>query len=99
MYIRSEGEELVLVRTVSGPDGQPREAILCSLGRDPELNLYFAMERGRREHPELWEDIEDFHVLQALENYKRRIGGFKPSLMVLRGHREPDPESGDEQER
>jgi hypothetical protein len=96
MYIRFDRNEHLLVRTASGPDGQPQEVVLCSLGQDPELNLYFALERGRHEHPELWEGVEDFHALQALENYKRRIGGFKPSLLVLHGHRKPEAKSVDE---
>ncbi|MCA1962302.1 MAG: hypothetical protein LDL33_16115 [Desulfomonile sp.] len=97
MYIRSNGDEFVLVRTIAGTDGHPREVVLCSLGQDPELNLYFAIERGRHENPELWEGVEDFHALQALENHKRRMGGFKPSLVVFRGRKEPDEESVDEQ--
>ena len=99
MYIRLEGNEHLLVRTVSGPKDQPVEVVIARLGADPELNLFLAAERGRREQPELWEGVQDFHLLQALENFKRRIGHFKPALVAVKGglkdtHEEDD--QGDE---
>jgi hypothetical protein len=88
MYIRLEGDEHLLVRTIKGTDGPPKEVVLARLGQDPESNLFFSAERGRREQPELWQGIEDFHLLQALENYKRRLGRFKPALVAFNGGRE-----------
>ncbi len=85
MYIRHQGDELLLARTTVGPDGKPQEVILASLGSDPELNLFLASERGRREEPELWEGINDFHLLQALENFKRRLSRCRPSLVAIDG--------------
>ncbi len=85
MYIRLEGLEHLLVKTVQGPDGLPQELILAKLGPDPELNLFFSAERGRRERPALWEGVTDFHLLQALENYKRRLGRLKPALVAVIG--------------
>jgi hypothetical protein len=85
MYIRLEGDEHILAKTGKGPDGKPQEFVLANLGSDPEINLFLAAERGRREHPELWEGVGDFHVLQALENYKRRIGNLKPALVTIQG--------------
>jgi hypothetical protein len=93
MYIRLEGHEHILARTGKGPDGLPREIVLANLGSDPELNLFLAAERGRREHPELWEGVADFHVLQALETYKRRMGNQKPALVTIQG-RAPGPGAG-----
>jgi hypothetical protein len=85
MYIRLAGDEHLLVRTVKGPNAAPKEVVLASLGQDPELNLFLAAEQGRRDHPELWEDVSDFHLLHALENYKRRMGSLKPALVVIKG--------------
>ncbi len=83
MYIRLEGLAHLLIRTVQGPDGLPRELVLANLGSDPELNLFPSAEQGRREHPDLWDNVTDFHLLQALENYKRRVGHFKPALVAV----------------
>ncbi len=85
MYIRLEGNEHLLVRTIQGPKDEPAEVVIARLGTDPELNLFLAAERGRREQPELWEGVQDFHLLQALENFKRRIGRFKPALVAVKG--------------
>ncbi len=85
MYIRMEDGEHILVRTVQGRDGLPREKVLANLGPDPELSLFFAAERGRRESPEDWEDIHDYHLLQALETFKRRMGSYKPALVAVQG--------------
>lgn len=85
MYIRLAGDDHLLVKTVKGPDAAPKEVVLASLGQDPELNLFFAAEQGRRDHPELWEDVSDFHLLQALENFKRRMGSLKPALVLIKG--------------
>ncbi len=85
MYIRLEGKNHLLVRTVKGPKGHPVELVLADLGRDPELNLFSSAHRGRREHPERWEGVDDFHLLLALENYKRRVGHSKPALMAVQG--------------
>jgi hypothetical protein len=85
VYIRLEGPEHLLVRTVRGSDGLPQELIMAKLGSDPELNLFFSAERGRREQPGLWEGVTDFHLLQALENYKRRLGHLKPALVAVAG--------------
>ncbi len=85
MYIRLDGPEHLLVKTVQGTDGLPRELILAKLGSDPELNLFFSAERGRREQPGIWEGVTDFHLLQALENYKRRLGNLKPALVAVTG--------------
>jgi hypothetical protein len=85
MYIRREGDEHLLARTIEGPDGNPQEVILARLGTDPELNLFFSSERGRREEPELWEGVNDFHLLQALENFKRRQGHCRPALVAIDG--------------
>ena len=96
MYIRLEDGEHILIRTVQGPDGLPQEKLLANLGPDPELTLFSAAEQGRRENPQDWEEIHDYHLLQALETFKRRIGNFKPALVGVRGklRREEDsPES------
>jgi hypothetical protein len=85
MYIRLEGNDHLLVRTLKGPGDRPVEVILANLGPDPELNLFSSAEQGRRQHPEHWEGVHDYHVLQALENYKRRVGHCKPALAVLQG--------------
>jgi hypothetical protein len=85
MYIRREGNDHLLVRTVKGPKGHPIELLLANLGVDPELNLFSSAQRGRREHPEDWEGVHDFHLLQALENYKRRVGRSKPALVAVQG--------------
>jgi hypothetical protein len=85
VYIRLEGPEHLLVKTVRGSDGLPQEMILAKLGSDPELNLFFSAERGRRERPGLWEGVTDLHLLQALENYKRRLGRLKPALVAVTG--------------
>ncbi len=85
MYIKFEDGEHVLVRTVRGPDGLPQEVVLAKLGEDPELNLFCSAEEGRHRHPQLWEGVHDFHVLQALENYKRKIGNYRPALVAVGG--------------
>jgi len=77
----------MLVRTVRGSDGSPEELILADLGQDPELNLFPAAEIGRRKNPELWQGIRDFDLLQALENFKRRLGHSKPALVTFDGKR------------
>ncbi|MEJ2715881.1 MAG: hypothetical protein P8182_01890 [Deltaproteobacteria bacterium] len=87
MYIKLEQDEHILVRTVKGPDNLPREIVLARLGQDPELNLFLCAETGRREDPERWDGVEDFHLLQALENFKRRQGGMKPALVSVNIHR------------
>jgi len=94
MYIRLEDDRCLLVRTLRGPHGEPRELVLADLGNDPELNLFLAAESGRLRNPDLWEGVTDFHLLQALENYKRRVGGFRPALVAVRGNR-PAPEAED----
>ena len=98
MYIRLDGDEHVLVRTTAGEEGRPRETVIARLGSDPELNLFFSAEQGRREHPELWSGVSDFHLLQALENYRRRLGQLKPALVALgtrseekHGGKKPEP--------
>ncbi len=93
MYIRVENGEHVLVQTIEGPDGAPMETILAELGEDPELNLFFAAQAGRRNDPDAWEGVHDFHLLQALENHKRRAGRFKPALVALDGGRDPEDPS------
>jgi hypothetical protein len=98
MYIKVVNNEHVLVRTIQGTDGKPREVDLANLGEDPELNLFLAGEKGRRDAPELWEGVHDFHLLQALENFKRRIGGYKPALVAFDGNKTPDETTEDEQE-
>jgi hypothetical protein len=85
MYIRLEGENHLLVRTVKTAEQGVREVVLANLGIDPELNLFVSAELGRRKEPELWNGITDFHLLQALENYKRRIGNYRPALVVIQG--------------
>jgi len=87
MYIKKLDSELALVRTRPGADGEPEEVLLALLGQDPELNLFVAAQLGRLRNPELWEGIHDFHLLQALENYKRRIGGFRPALVAVKGRK------------
>lgn len=87
MYIRVENNEHLLIRTMPGADGLPREVVLANLGQDAELNLFITAESERRSRPELWEGVSDFHLLQALENYKRRMGGFKPALVGVKGNR------------
>ncbi|MEW6532679.1 MAG: hypothetical protein AB1473_17745 [Thermodesulfobacteriota bacterium] len=97
MYIRLEGNEYVLVRTVQGLDGSPRELILAGLGQDPELNLFVAAEMGRRKNSDLWEGVRDFDLLQALENFKRRLGRSKAALVTINGGRKStDGDQGDE---
>jgi hypothetical protein len=95
MFIRDDGDELVLVRTFPGEENRPEEVVLARLGQDAELNLFHAAETGRRTHPEHWRDISDFDVLQALENFKRRIGHMKPALVAIQGGR-TDREDADE---
>jgi hypothetical protein len=85
MYIKLQDDEYVLVRSFPGSDGPPREVVLARLGQDPELNLFVTARQGRLEAPELWEGVHDYHLLQALENFKRRIGGFKPALVAVKG--------------
>ena len=85
MYIRLEGDDHLLVRTAKGPAGEPAEIILANLGIDPELNLFSSAHQARREHPEHWEGVHDYHLLQALENYKRRVGHSKPALAAVQG--------------
>jgi hypothetical protein len=65
MYIRREGDEHVLVRTIEGPDGLPDEAVPANLGTDPELSLFIAAEQGRRKDHELWEGVTDYHPESA----------------------------------
>jgi hypothetical protein len=96
MYIRLEGQNHLLIKTVEGPDGAPREVVLGDLGEDPELNLFIAAEVGRRKEPELWEGVSNFHLLQALENYKRRAGRFKPALVAFKGRRTESKQEGEE---
>ena len=90
MYIKLEQDEHILVRTVKGSDDRPREIVLARLGQDPELNLFFSANIGRRKDPELWDGVEDFHLLQALENFKRRQGRMKPALVSVNGGRPYD---------
>lgn len=85
MYIKLQDDEYVLVRIFPGSDGPPREVVLARLGQDPELNLFLTARQGREQAPELWEGIDDYHLLQALETFKRRIGGFKPALVAVQG--------------
>lgn len=89
MYIRREDDDHLLIRTVQGPDGNPEEEIIGRLGFDPELNLFAVAETGRRGNPEKWRDIDDFHLLQALENFKRRPAGMKPALVAYDGRKAP----------
>ncbi len=89
MYIRLEGENHLLVRTVRTAEQGVREVVLADLGIDPELNLFTSAEQGRRKEPELWDGVTDFHLLQALENYKRRLGNYRPALVVIQG-KQPD---------
>jgi len=90
MYIRLEGNRHLLIRQVKGSGEEPKEVILADLGEDPEINLFSAAEQGRRNAPELWEGITDFHLLQAFETYKRRIGNFRPALVMVKGKAKPD---------
>jgi hypothetical protein len=85
MYIRLDGDECLLARTTRGTGGLPREVVLARLGADPEINLFFAAQQGRRERPELWEGVTDIHLLQALENFKRRLRQMKPALICVKG--------------
>jgi len=85
MYIRLEGNDHLLVRTLKGPEDRPAEVILANLGPDPELNLFASARQGRSDHPEHWEGVHDYHLLQALENYKRRVGHCRPALTALQG--------------
>lgn len=85
MYIRMDGDECLLARTTRGDDGLPQELVLARLGVDPELNLFFAAQQGRREHPELWEGVNDLHLIQALENFKRRMRRMRPALVCVKG--------------
>jgi hypothetical protein len=86
MYIRVEGDEHLLIRTVKGHDGAPQELIIANLGSDPELNLFLTAESGRRDKPDLWEGVEDHHLLLALENFKRRLRHQKPALVPIEGN-------------
>lgn len=94
MYIRVEDDRYVLIRTTAGTGAAPQETILADLGDDPELNIYFAVENGRRDNPNLWEDVNDGQVLHALENFKRRTSGHRPVLGVVKGgsHQAQAPE-------
>lgn len=85
MYIRFHENEYQLVRIFPTPDGPPSEVVLARLGEDPDLNLFIAAGQGRRKHPELWDGVHDYHLLQALENLKRRLGGYKPALVAVQG--------------
>ena len=89
MYIRLEGDEHLLIRTVQGDDGGPGELVLASLGSDPELNLFLAAESGRMDRPDVWEGVEDHHLLLALENFKRRLRHQKPALVPIEGLERP----------
>jgi hypothetical protein len=89
MYIRLEDNRLLLAKTGNDPEGQPVEIVLADLGTDAELNLFLAAELGRRKHPELWEGVTDFDLLQALETYKRRLGKSKPVLVTIQGGAPP----------
>ena len=86
MYIRAEGDEHLLIRTVKGDDGAPQEFVLAELGSDPELNLFLAANSGRRDNPELWDGVEDHHLLLALENFKRRLRHQRPALVPVEGN-------------
>lgn len=96
MYIKVVNNEHVLVRTLQGSDGTPREVVLANLGPDPELNLFLAARKGRQDNPELWDDVLDYHLLQALETFKRRVGGFKPALVAVNGRRSPGETTEDD---
>jgi hypothetical protein len=85
MYIRLDRDQLILARTGRDEEGNPSEIVLANLGRDAELNLFLCAEQGRREHPDLWEGVTDFHLLQALENHKRHMGNMKPALVTIQG--------------
>ena len=85
MYIRIEGDEHLLIRTVKGNDEVPQEIVLANLGSDPELNLFLAASSGRRNHPDLWDGVEDHHLLLALENFKRRLRHQRPALVPVKG--------------
>ncbi len=87
LYIRAEGDKCLLVRTMEGPDGAPQEIILADLGSDPELNIFFVVQEGRRKDPEKWRGVHDYHALQALETFKRRNSGYKPALVAVDGGR------------
>ena len=89
MYIRLEGNDHLLVRTMKGPDGHGIEVVLANLGVDPELNLFAAAQQERRKHPEYWEGVHDYHLLQALETYKRRVGQYRPALVAVQGGAPP----------
>jgi hypothetical protein len=89
MYIRLEGDQLILARSGSDEKGNPSEIVLANLGSDAELNLFLCAEQGRRERPDLWEGVTDFHLLQALENHKRRMGNMKPALVTVQGGTPP----------
>jgi hypothetical protein len=90
LFIKLEENEHFLMRTILGPDNLPRDVVLASLGSDPELNLFIAAEIGRRKEPELWKDVPDLHLLQALENFKRRTSGYRPSLLSVKNSRPED---------
>jgi hypothetical protein len=96
MYIRLEDDEYVLIRVMADAAGVPHEVVLANLGRDAELNLFLAAEQGRRNNPELWEGVHDFHILQALETHKRRRFGFKPPLVAVKGKKEPSDDTADD---
>jgi hypothetical protein len=91
VLIVKEGDDHILVKSIPGTDGKPRHTRLANLGADPELNLYFVIQEQRRKDPETWKGIHDFHVLQALETFKRRNSGHKPPLVAFQGgKREPE---------
>lgn len=87
MYIRACNGNHILIKNVEIENGESREQVLADLGSDPEINLFFAAEAGRRKDPELWEDVHDFHLLQALETFKRRTAGYKPALVMFSGRK------------
>jgi hypothetical protein len=94
LFITLEGNDHLLIRRILGSDNLPRDVVLANLGSDPELNLFIAAEIGRRKEPEQWEDVSDFHLLQALENFKRRTSGYRPSLVSVKTSKpEDDPET------
>jgi hypothetical protein len=84
LFIKLEGNDHLLIRTIQGSNNLPIGVVLANLGSDPELNLFIAAEIGRRKEPRLWENVSDFHLLQALENFKRRTAGYRPSLVSVK---------------
>jgi hypothetical protein len=85
MYIRLEDDRHLLAKTGKDPQDHTVEIILADLGKDAESNLFSAAEVGRRKCPDLWEGVTDYHILQAWETFKRRLGHFKPVLVALQG--------------